>query len=248
MKKKLLLLLLGIALFTNSSYSQKWTKTEFSSLKTGDKIIIADLTSCVAIKNSILDKSAGVQSITFNDDKTEITSDVTDADEILWEIDIVDSEFIFYVPNTEKKSWFYCTNGKDDNTLKIRKTTAASNVGEFNRFIFNTETGYLTTTQLDETMEQRMIGVYHKDDVPYEWRAYRTTTNIKNTVTAVFRLTDSSDTQSTSISNIEDNSEKMVDVYNILGQRMKKNVTMDKALDGLSKGIYIINGKRYYNR
>ncbi|MCD8387867.1 MAG: InlB B-repeat-containing protein [Bacteroidales bacterium] len=37
---------------------------------------------------------------------------------------------------------------------------------------------------------------------------------------------------------------KIVDVYNIMGMRVKSQVNIENALDGLSRGIYIVNGKK----
>jgi hypothetical protein len=46
-----------------------------------------------------------------------------------------------------------------------------------------------------------------------------------------------------SISTIEEDHAKL-DVYNINGVLVRKNVSSDCATKGLQKGIYIINGKK----
>lgn len=42
----------------------------------------------------------------------------------------------------------------------------------------------------------------------------------------------------------EEASDKSVDVYNISGQRLRHNVSSDKALNGLDRGIYVVGGKK----
>ena len=42
----------------------------------------------------------------------------------------------------------------------------------------------------------------------------------------------------------EEAADKSVDVYNISGQRLRHNVSSDKALDGLDRGIYVVGGKK----
>ena len=244
--KKTILSLIAVTSFFYS-YAQSWVKTDFKDIKSGDIIIIADLTSGVALKSSIRDKSANIKPITFNDDKTKIISDVTDADSIQWEIDKIDSEYIFYAANTDKNSWFYYT--KSNNYLFIKKTTDKANTGKMNKFIFDEETGYLTSTQITDTVS-RKVGVYYKDKAPYEWRTYfNADKNIKTTVTAFFKQVDTtmsgSENVSTSISEVSVDNEKTTDVYNLLGQRVKTNVSLSEALKDLPKGIYIIDGKRY---
>lgn len=244
--KKTILSLIAVTSFFYS-YAQSWVKTDFKDIKSGDTIIIADLTSGVALKSSIRDKSANIKPITFNDDKTKIISDVTDADSIQWEIEKIDSEYIFYAANTDKKSWFYYT--KSNNYLFIKKTTDKANTGKMNKFIFDEETGYLTSTQITDTVS-RKVGVYYKDKAPYEWRTYfYTDKNIKNTVTAFFKQTDTTlpdaGDNSTPVSKVYVDNKKTTDVYNLLGQRVKTNVPLSEALKDLPKGIYIIDGKRY---
>lgn len=34
-------------------------------------------------------------------------------------------------------------------------------------------------------------------------------------------------------------------MYNIAGQKIRSNVKVDNALDGLTRGVYIINKKKY---
>lgn len=244
--KKTILSLIAVTSFFYS-YAQSWIKTDFKDVKSGDIIIIADLTSGVALKSSIRDKSANIKPITFNDDKTKIISDVTDADSIKWEIEKVDSEYIFYAANTDNNSWFYYT--KSNNYLFIKKTTDKANTGKMNKFIFDEETGYLTSTQITDTVS-RKVGVYYKNKAPYEWRTYfYTDKNIKNTVTAFFKLTDTTlpdaGDNSTPVSKVYIDNKKTIDVYNLLGQRVKTNISLSEALKDLPKGIYIINGKRY---
>ena len=50
------------------------------------------------------------------------------------------------------------------------------------------------------------------------------------------------DGNATGIENIEQNQADIYDVYNLQGQLIRKNAT---SLNGLTKGIYIVNGKKY---
>jgi hypothetical protein len=240
---KRLLPILMLSFVATCGYAQKWVKTDFADLKNGDVIIIADLSSCVAMKNTIKDKSMDVHKIEFNDAQTEIITDISEGFDITWKIEIIGSDYVFYVPNTENKSWFYCN--KSDNYVLLRKTNSASNVGLTNTFVFDEETGYLTSTGLDmEDGEQRKIGVYLKEGEPYEWRSYTTTKNIKNTKTAFFRY----ENDVTSCTQIEASNEEVVNVYNLAGQCLKMNVGRQNALDDLPKGVYIVGEKRCVKR
>ena len=49
------------------------------------------------------------------------------------------------------------------------------------------------------------------------------------------------DGNATGIENIEQNQADICDVYNLQGQLIRKNAT---SLNGLAKGIYIVNGKK----
>lgn len=52
-------------------------------------------------------------------------------------------------------------------------------------------------------------------------------------------------TVSTGIESITNGANDNVDVYNIAGQKIRSNVKADNALDGLTRGVYIINKKKY---
>lgn len=52
-------------------------------------------------------------------------------------------------------------------------------------------------------------------------------------------------TVSTGIESITNGANDNVDVYNIAGQKIRSNVKADSALDGLTRGVYIINKKKY---
>ena len=49
------------------------------------------------------------------------------------------------------------------------------------------------------------------------------------------------DGNATGIENIEQNQADIYDIYNLQGQLIRKNAT---SLNGLAKGIYIVNGKK----
>ena len=53
------------------------------------------------------------------------------------------------------------------------------------------------------------------------------------------------DAQTVAVSEIKNSSENLnVDVYTLTGVRLKSGVKVENALDGLSKGIYIVNGQK----
>lgn len=53
------------------------------------------------------------------------------------------------------------------------------------------------------------------------------------------------DAQTVAVSEIKNSSENLnVDVYTLTGMRLKSGVKVENALDGLSKGIYIVNGQK----
>lgn len=49
---------------------------------------------------------------------------------------------------------------------------------------------------------------------------------------------------STAVSSVKTSTEQLVNVYNLAGVCVKKNVATDSALEGLSRGIYIVGNKK----
>lgn len=175
----------------SASAADKWVKTNPSSLKSNDKVVIVDLTSSLAMSNNNgTSNPPSAVSVTLNNDQSEITGTV--GNELTWfvELDATTDGFKFAAnlpaavgadPSTK---YLYCTNtnnglrvGTNENNTFIMKVADANNK---NDYLFNVATS-------------RYIGVYNSQD----WRSYATVNNnIKGTLIAFFKMTaDETDTR-----------------------------------------------------
>ena len=151
--------------------ADSWVKTDPTSLKTGDVVVIADLTSTTAMSN---DKGTSnppsATEIELNSDKTEITSDV--ADNLQWIVTVQDGTYKFGVAGTE--NFLYTTNTNNG----VRVGTNANNG-------FTLEKGGDSNVDfLKNTATSRYLGVYDNS----QWRCYTSIhANIKETETAFFK-------------------------------------------------------------
>ena len=164
---KLWLIIVAICISHSDVWAAyKWVKTDIGDLKTGDVVVIADLNSMRAMRNTegTSDPPAAV-TVTFNEGKTEITSTVNT--NITWEFSTTTGGFQFGKPSTS--DFLYCT------LSYIRVGTNSDNVFSIkNDFLYNSE-------------KSRYIGVYNEQD----WRTYDsyTSNSIKDTQVAFFKRT-----------------------------------------------------------
>ena len=149
-----------------------WVETAAIALATGDVVVIVDKTSACAMSNDKGTSNPPVAtSVTLSTDKKQITSTVDG--NLQWTVTVNNGTYKFS-PDGEK--FLYCTASNNG----VRVGTNTNN--EFtisNNFLFNTATN-------------RYIGVFNNQD----WRCYETiNNNIKNTVLAFYKKTESSVTE-----------------------------------------------------
>ncbi|MBP3842461.1 MAG: hypothetical protein J6E29_02320 [Prevotella sp.] len=181
MKYKLLkysLLNLLVMLCGNVFAQSSWVQTAPEDLQTGDIVVIADLTSGKAMSNDNGTSSApAATTITFNNDKSQLSGDV--ADNLQWVVTVDNGTYKFNLANTEK--YLYCTS----NNNGVRVGTNANNA-----FTITTG-GDNNSNYLTNSATSRYIGVYNSQD----WRCYSTiNANIKDCITTFYKKTAGSQT------------------------------------------------------
>lgn len=175
MKKTTFFSTLTMLLFfvgSNAWADESWVKTDPENLQTGDVVAIVDLTRDLVMPNDNGSSAApAATAITFNEEKTELATEVADAWQWVVTTNALDTTFLFNVEGTE--NYLYCTNA--NNGLRVGKNE--NNVFTFRpdengvQFLFNKGTG-------------RYIGPYQTQD----WRCYTSiNNNIKGTVIAFFK-------------------------------------------------------------
>ena len=170
----LLMMVMGLG---NAFAEDTWVKTDPADLKTGNVVIIADLTSSRAMSNDNGTSSAPTATkVSFNDEKSQITGTV--ADNLQWTVSITDNNYQFFATD---ETWLYCIKNNDglkvgtNNSYKLFsiKTVKVNNVDR--EFLYSNS-------------QKRYIGVNNDQD----WRSYTTSPNnsqskITNTRTAFFK-------------------------------------------------------------
>ena len=178
MKQKLRLLMMTLlcAVVSSAWGADKWVKTAPSSLQTGDIVVIVDQTSSRAMSNNNGTESApSATSVTLNDDKSEISSEVNA--NIQWEVTVSNNSYQFGVANTS--NYLYCT--ATNNGVRV-------GANENNLFTWEIADANNSEYYLHNSATSRYIGVYNSQD----WRCYTSVNNnIKNTLTALYKKTSS---------------------------------------------------------
>lgn len=157
----------------SSALAQKYVETDISELQTGDVVVVVDKTSSYALPNDITNKAPIGTSVTLATDKSEIISTVSS--NLEWEVNVTIVSGVrtyqFKIPGSEQYLYVKDTNEG------VRIGTSADN-----SFIWDNANNKLKSSTLT-----RWIGVYVANP---DWRCYNTgtATNIKNTVTAFYKL------------------------------------------------------------
>lgn len=147
-----------------------WVETSLDELTSEDVFVIVDKTSSRAMSNDKGTSAAPIATaVTFNTDKTEITSEVND--NLKWTLTQSTASgvptYTFY-PNGDTAKWLYCTNS--NNGVRVGTNDA--------------QTFIIDQNFLKHVGTSRYVGVYSDQD----WRCYTTIhNNIKNTVLAFYR-------------------------------------------------------------
>ena len=152
--------------------ADKWVKTSISDLVENDIIVIVDQTSGKAMSNSNGTSSApSAVNVTFNNDKSEITSTVND--NLKWRFIKNKDNFQFQQYATSTNSnYLYTTNTNDG----VRVGTNANN----NKFVFESDF-------LKNVATNRYVGYYTNSN---DWRCYTSiNANIKTNVIAFYKKT-----------------------------------------------------------
>ena len=176
-----MLLLCALIVGSGSAWAVDiWVKTAPTDFKTGDIVVIVDQTTSKAMTNNNGTSSApSATEVTLNSDKSEITSEV--ASTLQWEVTVSEDTYKFGVVNTS--NYLYCT----DTNNGVRVGTNTNNV-----FTWVSDPNNTNSTEyfLINSKTSRYIGVYSNQD----WRCYTSiNSNIKETVTAFYKKTASSD-------------------------------------------------------
>ena len=160
-----------------SALAQTYTKVNFDDLVTGDVIVIVDQTSAKALPNDQTSNPPTATSVTFvsDADKTELTASAV-KDNLKW-----------VVTNNGDGSCSFTSNADASNMLYMIDDNKGMSVGSAplkswtNTFTFESDKLH------GKGNATRYVGVYDKSN----WRCYLTATqtNIKNTVTAFYKMT-----------------------------------------------------------
>lgn len=165
-----MLLLCALIAGSSSAWAaDKWVKTAPADLKSGDVVVLVDLTSKKAMSNDKGTSSApAATDVTLNDDNSEITSDVAEA--IQWTVTKDGDSYQFGVG----ESYLYCTNTNNG----VRVGSNANNV--FTVTTGGDNGGYY----LVNTATSRYVGCYNTSD----WRCYTSiNANIKGNNNAFYK-------------------------------------------------------------
>lgn len=159
-----------------SALAQTYTKVDFADLETGDVIVIVDQTSAKALPNDKISSNPVATSITFMDaDKTELTaSDVTE--NLKWVVTNNGDGSCSFTSNADASNMLYMIDGAKGMSVGSAPSTSWTNT-----FTFESDKLH------GKGNATRYVGVYDKSN----WRCYLTATqtNIKNTVTAFYKMT-----------------------------------------------------------
>ena len=178
MNKKIrfsLLTLLVMLCGTVFAQEVTWVKTAPADIKTGDVVVIADLTTSSALPNTWTgSKGPAKVDVTFNSDKSQITSDV--ASTLPWTVTVTDNNFTFSKNETD---CLYCVN--DNNGVRVGSTSNTAFTFEYNSTEEADFLKYVSGT--------RYLGVYNNAD----WRCYTSVNNnVKETRVALYKRVEAS--------------------------------------------------------
>ena len=168
-----LLTMLFLFIGSNVWADDSWVKTSPTQLQTGDVVVIADLTTGLAMSNSEKNTKGAplAKPISINTAQTQIAETV--AASLQWVVTVEDGTYKFNVVDTE--NYLYCIS--DNNGLRI---------GSSNDNVFSLKQDANGTDFLFNEAQSRYIGPYNSTD----WRSYTSiNNNIKDAVTVFFKLT-----------------------------------------------------------
>lgn len=165
-----------------NALAQKYVETPIANLQTGDIVVIVDKTSKYALPNEITNKAPIGTTVTLNSDQSQIESTISSS--LKWEVEVTTNESVtaYKFKISDSENYLYVKNSNDGVRIGDSKTSTD------NSFIWDKGNNKLQSSTLT-----RWIGVYTTNP---DWRCYNTATqtNIKNTVTAFYKLVDTGKT------------------------------------------------------
>lgn len=198
--------------------------TNASSLSVGDTIIIAS--GSVALSTNQKSNNRGEAAIEIASNNVEIAYISSDVQKIVLEQGATSGTFAFNVGD----GYLYAASSSKN---LLRTQTA-----------IDANASWLITIGGDALADIAAQGDNERNLLRYNTSAslfscYKSGQELVN-IYAKSRAVDSS------VDNIEYNSNKVVDVYNIAGVCVRRQVTLGEATEGLPKGLYIVDRKKYY--
>lgn len=167
-----------------SALAQTYTKVNFDDLVTGDVIVIVDQTSAKALPNDQTSNPPTATPVTFvsDADKTELTASAV-TENLKWVVTKNSDGSCSFTSNSVSSNMLYMIN--DSKGMKVGSDPSTTSKPATNTFTFESNKLH------GKGNATRYVGVFSNATATATWRCYLTATdtNIKNTVTAFYKMT-----------------------------------------------------------